>query len=984
MYMSRQVKWILSVLLVSVIVLLAFGLGRSSNTAEEARRAYEEYLAAHPYMNREPMSLKALKSLPKYERPDLAAELDFLLTMDPALGRPAPERLAPIYQEISAIQKQVRASANARMGDLNSPWEERGPYDVGGRTRTLMFDPNDPTHRKVWAGSISGGIWYNNDITSANSEWQRVNDYMDNLAISSLAHDPLNTAVFYAGTGEGWLAASAPNLPDRLMVRGGGIWRTADGGASWYRLPDTDSPDFQYVQKVGVPGSGIVLAATRTGLWRSAFYGEGWKKILEGPFADVEVGTNGVVYAAKGMDGVAGVIYKSTDGGESFVDITPDDQKGKKTRRIELAVAPSNPNIVYAAAVNDTDDVVWFKKLIDGQKGWKDVTISSKEDDCWGRGKTFAAAQGWYNLILAVHPTDPDRVLAGGLNLHQTRDGGQSWQTISKWDGCLKKVKHVHADQHAIVFRPNYPDEVIFGNDGGVYYAANAGAFGDPASLVVDKRNARYNVTQFYACAIDPRAGKNYFLAGAQDNGTQAFDGPGMVTTSEAYDGDGGYCFIDIDQDDETITIVSGIVDDGTEFYVKVGQKSKKVNAYMAFYMEPVAYHDALDIIYFYSKSEKYIYRVDINSSEVLEFEKVKQVSEATHMCVSPYTENSTTLFLGTMAGSIFKITNANSSADVTQLNTSDLPEGSISCIEIGSNEQELLVTFYNYGITSVWYTADGGETWVSKEGNLPDMPVRWALFNPLNREEVLLATEAGVASTVNFSATDPEWGFSISTLAKVRVNMLRLRPSDNTVIAATFGRGLWSGSFCPKYINLTNSHATGTSHFTATHTITSTSEIEGGKVFYRAGKKVRLDPGFKVQEGSHFLAEETSDFKTCENSVTSSAGIFGSRWAAAETPSLFGLEEIDEQTASNLVVKAYPNPLQELLTMEFRVAEPNTQVKGAIYTLNGEKVATVLNGERQVGDHQVVFPVDNLVAGLYLYKLQIGSEIKTGKIRKE
>src|SRR5690606_20085500 len=119
----------------------------------------------------------------------------------------------------------------------------------------------------------------------------------------------------------------------------------------------------------------------------------------------------------------------------------------------------------------------------------------------------------------------------------------------------------------------------------------------------------------------------------------------------------------------------------------------------------------------------------------------------------------------------------------------------SISSIEIGPDEDHLLVTMSNYGIPSVWLTTDGGATWAEKEGDLPDIPIRWALFNPLDRNQVILATEAGVWETEDITAEEPTWtpapGFPIT-----RVDMLQYRESDGLVMAATHGRGTFTARF--------------------------------------------------------------------------------------------------------------------------------------------------------------------------------------------
>ena len=122
------------------------------------------------------------------------------------------------------------------------------------------------------------------------------------------------------------------------------------------------------------------------------------------------------------------------------------------------------------------------------------------------------------------------------------------------------------------------------------------------------------------------------------------------------------------------------------------------------------------------------------------------------------------------------------------------MPSGSVSCIAIeNGNENHLLVTYFNYGVTSVWETTDGGSNWTNVEGDLPDMPVRWCMFDPTNSDRALLATEVGVWTTNDLNGSSTDWDPSVSGLANVRVDMLQTRTSDNLVLAGTHGRGLFT-----------------------------------------------------------------------------------------------------------------------------------------------------------------------------------------------
>jgi hypothetical protein len=152
-----------------------------------------------------------------------------------------------------------------------------------------MFDPNDATRKKVWAGGVAGGLWFNNDITNSATVWQKVDDFWANMAITTIASDPSNTQVMYVGTGEGFYNADA--------VRGAGIWKTTNGGTSWSQLASTNNNSkFNYVNKIVVHTSGQVFVATRAGIQRSTDGGLTWSEIYSGQCADIEMASCGDIY----------------------------------------------------------------------------------------------------------------------------------------------------------------------------------------------------------------------------------------------------------------------------------------------------------------------------------------------------------------------------------------------------------------------------------------------------------------------------------------------------------------------------------------------------------------------------------------------------------------------------------------------------------------------------------------------------------------
>lgn len=741
------------------------------------KRNHAEFVRNHPYNQRTPINKKDLKAIPKKDRPDLAMEREFLLTMDPKLKRPATERLIPIIREVNQKRKAFQSQKWLPGANESLKWNERGPNNVGGRTRAIMFDPNDAQNLKVWAGGVGGGLWYTNDITNDNAGWNSVDDFWANIAISCIAYDPFDTQVFYVGTGEGWFNSDAQ--------RGAGLWKTTDGGATWSQLASTNNSAFHYIQDVLVhPFTQQVYVGTRNGLYRSSDGGASFEYILGGRVADLEIGADNTLYVATGIFS-AGYIYASTTGNSgSWNSIAGTGFPTSGVNRIELAPAPNDANVIYAMTHDPgTNDVGGIYRTANKGANWTSLPLPD-----WRNGDNFARGQAWYDLIIGVNPTNANELYIGGVDLFKSTNGGSTWSQLTDWWRDPSDPIYAHADQHAIVFRPGNPSFVVFGNDGGLSVSTNSGS-------TFSTRVNNYNVTQFYSVAIHPDAGDNRILGGAQDNGSHLISGAGLNSSVEVLGGDG--CFAFIDQTNDDVMIASTQYGNFRK-YTKTGSYlGDLTTGSTGSFINPADYDDRENILYSaVDNSTNSITRVRnvASGSPISETLNTSLDAEATHLRVSPYAAPGTsTLFVGTSGGGVFKIINAHNNTMSNTTNISVPGSGSISCIEIGASENELLVTKSNYGVTSVYYSNNGGSSWINKEGDLPDMPVRWALFNPNDRSEVILATEVGVWGTNNIQASSVDWEPHVNGMANVRVDMLQYRESDLEVVAGTHGRGFYS-----------------------------------------------------------------------------------------------------------------------------------------------------------------------------------------------
>lgn len=757
---------------------------------QREQAAFEAYLANHPYQ----IERSQVETSARNEDPQARFMQEYLLMIDPV------EKRVPVRRLFEANRRAVEQRALSKDQAPSPAWTERGPNNVGGRTRAIMFDPNDPTHRKVWAGGVAGGLWVTNDVTDPDSPWQNVNDFWANIAISSITHDPSNPAIFYVATGEGWFNFGS--------LRGAGIFKSTDGGTSWAQLSSTGAGSFEQVQDIVVTNSGVVLAATSggKGVQRSTDGGQTWVGTLAastggGRGADLEIGPNGTIYASIGVF-APGQLWRSSDEGVTWTLLNTGTNgfPNSGIERIEVAVAPSDASRLYAVTSTTANKIGGMYRSSDAGDTWESMPLP---DDCDSSvpASDFGRGQAWYDLILAVNPGNKDDLIAGAINLFRTTTAGDeaTWNQIGIWysSASCAQIPQLHADHHAVVFRPGSQKEVVFGHDGGISYTPDV----TQAPVTFVDRNKNYNVTQFYSVAQGALAGSNLMVGGTQDNGSPKLNQAG--NSGELQDvtgGDGGYSHIS--KNGSQVAIASNQwlqwhrSTDGGVTYSYLGSLSSGGS-----FINPSDLDDDTHHLFFHYDNQN-IGRLNNLNSNPVTFDQLGPVNgfgaPVTHIRNSEYASPGTaTVFLGTRNGSIFRVENAEMGGTPvwTEINTTPLPTAAVSSIDLAGSEDRMLVTFSNYGVSSVWLTEDGGATWSDLDTGrgLPDMPIWWGIVNPANPDQIFLATEAGLW-TMSGASGGAQWTASPG-IPTTRVVMLEYRHADGRLLVATHGRGLWTAT---------------------------------------------------------------------------------------------------------------------------------------------------------------------------------------------
>ena len=748
---------------------------------------------------------------------------------------------ARLYADALAHMKRLPRFATELGEKAAGKWEFLGPGNIGGRTRALLIHPDTPRIR--WAAGVSGGVWKTED---GGQSWRPLADLMPNIAVNTMVLDPSDPDVLYAGTGEGYFREEVRETS--LPLRGAGIFKSVDGGESWTRLEETWGPDFRWVNKIVISHANPrrLYAATRTGVWRSLNAGRTWRRILasgvKGGCLDLAIRTDrpgDVAFASCGTFEQATIFRnaKANAAGTPWVAVLTEEGMG----RTSLALAPSNQNVIYALSTSYLPGPggnfegglhAVFRSERAGTAGsWEAVTRNSDAEKlntlllsnpvvanlvaCQFNSRDAYSNLGWYTNMIAVDPTDPDVVFAGGVDLFRSDDGGRNWGVISY---RFQSPPSAHADQHIVAFHPDYDGAVnqtmFLGGDGGVWMTTNARApkatgaqaTCDPNNSAVSwtPLNHNYGVTQFYHGAAFPD-GRTYF-GGTQDNGTlMARVTGGADGWFRILGGDGGYVAIDprnplvIYAESQHVTLskstnggitfndaTNGITD--PDFGPR-GDDNGDFLFIVPFILDP----SDPDRLYLGGRRLWRTTNGAVSWSPASTFWPSNGRTSA--VAVSP--ADPERVIVGLNDGTIHYTDQALSSNTSTAWASAKPRNGFVSWLAFDPiDPNRVYATYATFGGKHVWTSEDGGATWRQIDGNgprrLPNIPVHSIVADPADPERLFAGTDLGVfvSTTGGLRWAVENTGFAHTVVEALQV--LEVSGGKRYLFAFTHGRGAW------------------------------------------------------------------------------------------------------------------------------------------------------------------------------------------------
>ncbi len=413
----------------------------------------------------------------------------------------------------------------------NSTWQQEGPFNIGGRVTAICVNPLN--NNIFYIGTADGGVFKTAD---RGATFQQIFTGQTSISIGALAIDPNDTSTIYIGTGES--NASGDSFD------GDGIYISHNSGASFTNSGLNECGRISSIV-VDPESSNIVFAGcmgylfapnAQRGVFKTNDRGATWSKVLyvDDTTGCIDLAINPIgcdtIYAAmwhrirspkeRTVWGATSGIYRSEDNGTTWTKLQNGLPQGDTIGRIGIAIAHSNPSVLYAIYADNPGYFMGLYKSLNSGDTWS----RTNDADLGGLYNSY----GWYFGKIYVSPQDENSVYALGLDIYHSGNGGNSWNLFTDYT--------VHVDHHAMYLDAANPDLILDGNDGGLYITEDMGNTWSHFDNLP--------ITQFYNIGLD-RLHPERLYGGSQDNGTVRTFYGNTSDWENIYGGDGFHVIVD-------------------------------------------------------------------------------------------------------------------------------------------------------------------------------------------------------------------------------------------------------------------------------------------------------------------------------------------------------------------------------------------------------------------------------------------------------